>query len=134
MKSERPILIVEENDVDLTIVKRALQDIEVTHRLDVARNGEEALEYLKFEKPCIILLDLNMPGMNGIDFLKIVKQDDSLKMVPIVVLTTSIAVQDRVESFKLGVAGYMIKPIDYSHLVEMMRTIDMYWTLNELPG
>jgi CheY-like chemotaxis protein len=117
-------------------IKRALRDINVTNSLDIAGNGEEALSFLsneKNEKPSIILLDLNMPKMNGIEFLKIVKQDDLLKRIPVIVLTTSKEEQDRVESFKLGVAGYMIKPVDYLQFVEVMRTINMYWTLSELP-
>jgi len=76
---------------------------------------------------------LNMPRMNGIEFLKIAKKDDSLKKIPVVVLTTSKEDQDKVDSFNLGVAGYMIKPVDYRKFVEVVKTIDMYWTLSELP-
>ncbi len=85
------------------------------------------------ESPCIILLDLNMPRMNGIEFLRVAKQDETLKRIPVVVLTTSGEEQDKVDSFDLGVAGYMIKPVDYQQFVEVMRTIDLYWTLSELP-
>jgi CheY-like chemotaxis protein len=94
------------------------------------------LEYLrdeKNEKPCIILLDLNMPRMNGIEFLKIAKQDELLKMIPVVILTTSKEDRDKVESFKLSIAGYMIKPVDYQQFVEVIKTINIYWTLSELP-
>ncbi len=136
MKSQKPILLVEDDRVDAMTVKRALRDINVTNQLDVACNGEEALAFLrdeKNEKPCIILLDLNMPKMNGIEFLKGAKQDDVLKAIPVIVLTTSKEEQDRIESFKLGVAGYMIKPVDYQQFVEVIRAIDLYWTLSELP-
>lgn len=136
MKGVKPILLVEDDKVDAMTIKRALKEIKVTNRLDIAGNGEEALEFLrndKNEKPGIILLDLNMPKMNGIEFLKEVKQDDILKSIPVVVLTTSKEEQDRVESFKLSVAGYMIKPVDYLKFVEVMKTINMYWTLSELP-
>ena len=85
------------------------------------------------ENPSIILLDLNMPKMNGIEFLKVMKNDESLKRIPVIVLTTSQEEQDKIESFDLGVAGYMIKPVDYLQFVETMRTIDLYWTLSELP-
>ncbi|MCK5515650.1 MAG: response regulator, partial [Desulfobulbaceae bacterium] len=85
------------------------------------------------EKPGIILLDLNMPKMNGIEFLRIAKSDDDLKKIPVVVLTTSKEEQDKVSSFNLGVAGYMIKPVDYLKFVEVVKTIDLYWTLSELP-
>jgi len=136
MRSFKPILLVEDDQVDAMTVKRALKEIKVTNRLDIVNNGEEALTFLKNpenEKPGIILLDLNMPRMNGIEFLKIAKKDDSLKKIPVVVLTTSKEDQDKVDSFNLGVAGYMIKPVDYRKFVEVVKTIDMYWTLSELP-
>ena len=118
-------------------VKRALRDLNVTNHLDVVGNGEEALAYLQNEEnrePCIILLDLNMPKMNGIEFLKVIKNMDSLKMIPVIVLTTSKNEQDRIESFRLSVAGYMIKPVDYMQFVDTVKMIEMYWTLSELPA
>ena len=137
MNSKKPILLVEDDKVDAMTVKRALRDLNVTNHLDIVGNGEEALEYLKNgenRKPCIILLDLNMPKMNGIEFLKIIKNADSLKMIPVIVLTTSKNEQDRIESFRLSVAGYMIKPVDYLQFVETVKMIEMYWTLSELPA
>ena len=86
------------------------------------------------EKPCVILLDLNTPKMNGLEFLKIVKANDSLKKIPVVVLTTSGDKADIVESFKLGVAGYVVKSIDYKEFVEKIGVINLYWTLSELPN
>ena len=136
MNTRRPILLVEDDIIDAMTVERALKDIKVTNELIILGNGEEALDYLKDEdnrRPGIILLDLNMPKMNGHDFLKVVKSDEALKSIPVIVLTTSKEEQDMMESFKLGVAGYMIKPIDYLKFVETMRTIDLYWTLSELP-
>ncbi|MBW2647390.1 MAG: response regulator [Deltaproteobacteria bacterium] len=133
----RPILLVEDDSVDIMTVQHAFKDLRIGNQLETAENGEEALEWLKDtnnERPCIILLDLNMPRMNGIEFLRVVKQDESLKMIPIVVLTTSREEQDKVESFKLGAAGYMMKPVDYQQFVEVVRTIDLYWTVSELPG
>ena len=91
------------------------------------------LKNLKNDLPGIILLDLNMPKMNGIEFLRVMKTDNSIKRIPVIVLTTSKEEQDKIDSFNLGVAGYMIKPVDYLQFVETMRTIDMYWTLSELP-
>ncbi len=137
MRSNKPILLVEDDRVDAMTIKRALKDLKVTNRLDIVGNGEEALVFLrdaKNEKPGIILLDLNMPRMNGIEFLKIAKQDEALKRIPVVVLTTSREEQDKVDSFNLSIAGYMIKPVDYLQFVEVVRTIDLYWTLSELPG
>lgn len=136
MKPKKTILLVEDDSVDAMTVRRALREINVTNPLAVAGNGEDALEYLRNnanEKPCIILLDLNMPKMNGIEFLEIMKQDGRLKAIPVVVLTTSRGEQEKTESFNLGVAGYMIKPVDYRQFVEMMRTINLYWTISELP-
>jgi len=137
MKNTKSILLVEDDIVDAMTVKRALADIKVTNTLSTVGNGEEALEFLKDsnnEQPGIILLDLNMPKMNGIEFLKVMKNDISIKRIPVIVLTTSQEEQDKIESFNLGVAGYMVKPVDYLQFVETMRTIDMYWTLSELPN
>lgn len=131
-----PILLVEDDQVDIMTVMRAMKEIHVTNPVVNLENGEEALKYLrdpKNAKPCIILLDLNMPIMNGIEFLQVAKHDALLKRIPVVVLTTSEEQQDKVNSFDLGVAGYMAKPVDYRQFVEVMRTIDAYWTISELP-
>ncbi|MFH1215293.1 MAG: response regulator [Pseudomonadota bacterium] len=136
MRTNCTILLVEDDKVDVMTIVRALQDINVTNPVSVTGNGEEALEYLNNplnERPGIILLDLNMPKMNGIGFLRVIKNDADLKRIPVIILTTSQHEQDKVESFNLGVAGYMIKPVDYIKFVEMVRTIDLYWTLCELP-
>jgi CheY-like chemotaxis protein len=136
VKSKKPILLIEDDMIDRMTVERAMKEIRVTNRLEMVGNGEEALDFLRDptnETPGIILLDLNMPKMNGIDFLKIAKQDPALKRIPVIVLTTSKDERDRVDSFNLGVAGYMLKPVDYLQFVEVVRTIDLYWTLSELP-
>ena len=136
MRTLKPVLLVEDDQVDAMTVKRAFRDLKVTNPLIHKLNGEEALEYLRGEgnlKPCVILLDLNMPKMNGIEFLKIAKADDELKKIPVVVLTTSKSDEDRVETFGLSVAGYMLKPTDYKKFVETIRVIDLYWALSELP-
>lgn len=136
IRSSKPILLVEDDRIDAMTVKRALKDLKVTNQLVHTVNGEEALDYLRNEsnkKPCVILLDLNMPKMNGIEFLKITKGEEGLKKIPVVVLTTSREEQDVTESFNLSVAGYMVKAVDYKKLTETIRTIDLYWTLSELP-
>ncbi len=136
MHNSKPILLVEDDQVDAMTVKRALKELHVTNPVDTVINGEEALSFLRDPQngtPGIILLDLNMPKMNGIEFLTIAKQDDALKRIPVVVLTTSREDQDKVDSFNLGVAGYMIKPVDYQQFVEVVKAIDLYWTLSELP-
>jgi CheY-like chemotaxis protein len=136
MRNFKPVLLVEDDSVDAMTVKRAFKDLKVTNTLIHRINGEEALEYLKNEinlKPCVILLDLNMPKMNGTEFLKVAKNDQNLRKIPVVVLTTSKEERDIVESFNLSVAGYIVKPVDYKNFVEAIRTIDLYWTLSELP-
>jgi CheY-like chemotaxis protein len=136
MKSKRPILLLEDDRVDVMTIQRALKDLKVTNALHVVANGEEGLAFLKIrptEQPCVILLDLNMPRMNGIEFLKFAKQDDRIKMIPVVVLTTSKEEKDKISSFQFGVAGYMIKPVDYKQFLEVIRAVDLYWTLSELP-
>lgn len=136
MRNKKCILLIEDDQVDAMTVQRALKDINVTNDLHIVENGEVALDYLKdqkSERPCIILLDLNMPKMNGIEFLKVAKNNGTLKKIPVIVLTTSQEEQDKIESFKLGVAGYMVKPVDYQQFVEVIKTIDLYWTLSELP-
>ena len=136
MQDSKPILLVEDDSVDVMTVKRALRDVHVTNQLVHSSNGEEAMEYLRNEsnrKPYVILLDLNMPKMNGIEFLRTIKSDEVLKKIPVVVLTTSKDEQDIAESFRLGVAGYMVKSVDYESSVETIRTIVLYWILSELP-
>jgi CheY-like chemotaxis protein len=135
MNEQKTILVVEDDEVDVMTIKRAMKEIHVTNPVTVKWNGEEALEYLQGEKdlPGIILLDLNMPRMNGVEFLKHMRADERLKPIPVIVLTTSREEQDRVSSFNLGVAGYMIKPVDYLQFVEVIRAINLYWTLSELP-
>ena len=136
MINTRPVLLVEDDSIDAMTVKRALLDLGLQTLIVRSTNGEEALQYLRddtSEKPSIILLDLNMPKMNGIEFLRIIKSDEKLKTIPVIVLTTSKEDHDVIDSFELSVAGYMIKPVDYWQFVEVMKTINMYWTLSELP-
>ncbi len=137
MRNLKPILLVEDDNIDVMTVRRAFKDLKVTNQLVCVVNGEEALEYLKNEsnkKPCVILLDLNMPKMNGIEFLKVKKENEELKKIPVVALTTSKEAYDIDQSFELGVVGYIVKPVDYKKFVEAIRTIDLYWTLSELPN
>ncbi len=137
MRNSKPILLIEDDNVDVMTVERVFRDLKIANQLVSTSNGEQALEYLRTngnKKPCVILLDLNMPKMNGTEFLKIVKTDEALKKIPVVVLTTSSQQRDVVESFKLGAAGYMVKSVDYGKFVETIRTINLYWTLSELPS
>jgi CheY-like chemotaxis protein len=137
MKKAKSVLLVEDDAIDAMTVRRAFKDLKLTNALDHVTNGEEALEYLRRPDhllPYVILLDLNMPRMNGIEFLKVAKADPALKRIPVVVLTTSTEDGDIVDSYRLSVAGYIVKPVDYKKFVEAIRTIDLYWTISELPS
>lgn len=137
MKNNKPILLVEDDEVDVLTVQRALRDLKVANPLRVAGNGEEALQILQEPsevRPAIILLDLNMPRMNGLEFLRHARNDGCIDGIPVVVLTTSRQDQDIVEGFHLNVSGYMVKPVDYRKFVEVMKAIDLYWSLSELPN
>jgi CheY-like chemotaxis protein len=130
-------MLVEDDTVDAMTVKRALKDLKVLNPLVRAGNGEEALVYLRDDnnvKPCVILLDLNMPKMNGIEFLKVAKADEKLRRIPAIVLTTSKDDQDRIQTFQFNVAGFIVKPVDYKKFVDAVRIINLYWTLSELPN
>ena len=141
MKEKFNILLVEDDDIDTENVIRAFKKNKMSNPIYTVENGEEALAFLKNQgrfadhekspRPGIILLDINMPIMNGIEFLRIVKADDDLKSIPVVVLTTSREESDRVESFKLSVAGYIVKPVEFEDFVYAVKTIDVYWTLSE---
>jgi CheY-like chemotaxis protein len=135
------VLLVEDDEVDVMNVKRAFKKNNITNPLFVAANGLEALKMLRSEngKPPsvpaqrrLILLDLNMPRMGGIEFLQALRSDPDLKSIPVVVLTTSNQDQDRVEAYELNVAGYILKPVTFSNFVETMATLNSYWTLCEM--
>jgi CheY-like chemotaxis protein len=136
MRSFDPILLVEDDQLDVMTLQRALKDIKASNPLYIRNNGELALEFLQDPanpKPLLILLDLNMPRMNGLEFLKILKADADWCKIPVVVLTTSQEEQDRLASFQLGVAGYVIKPLTYPDFVEKLLIIYQYWRLSEIP-
>jgi CheY-like chemotaxis protein len=135
MKEQLSFLLVDDDRVDVMTVQRALRSIQTLDRLETASDGEAALARLRdagHALPDVILLDLNMPKMGGLEFLQVVKQDLRLKVIPVIVLTTSREEQDRMESFRLGVAGYMLKPVDFPQFIQTMNTIYQYWSLSEL--
>ncbi|QIR38681.1 response regulator [Tolypothrix sp. PCC 7910] len=136
------ILLVEDDEVDIMNVKRAFKKVNITNPIYLANNGLEALNMLRGhgeQPPAIpterrlILLDLNMPKMGGIEFLQELRSDPRLKTTPVVVMTTSNQDQDRVEAYNLNVAGYILKPVTFSNFVEMMATLNRYWILCEMP-
>jgi CheY-like chemotaxis protein len=136
----RPILLIEDHRVDITNVRRAFERCELTNPLLVARTGEEAFYFLRGHEgqpraptPGLILLDLNMPVMNGSEFLAEIRNDPRLQTIPVVVLTTSGEACDRDTAFRYGAAGYFIKPLSFADFVELIRTIALYWELSEQP-
>jgi CheY-like chemotaxis protein len=136
MKDNQPVLLVEDDVVDAMTVSRSFRELSISNEVIHRINGVEALEYLKGteRQPCLILLDINMPKMNGIEFLEKVKRSEGHRRIPVVVLTTSNDQRDKLEAFNLGVAGYMLKPMDYSQFVTVVKDIDRYWTISELPS
>ena len=131
------ILLVEDDEVDVLNVRRAFQKNNIANPLFVASNRIEALEQLRGNmiprERRIVLLDLNMPKMNGIEFLRELRQDPELKLTPVVVLTTSNDERDRIEAYNLNVAGYLLKPVTFSNFCEVMTALNKYWALVELP-
>ena len=131
------ILLVEDDEVDVMNVKRAFQKNHIANPLFIAGNGEEALERLRGgEIPKgrrIVLLDLNMPRMNGIEFLRALRADPELRATTVVVLTTSNDERDKVDAYDLNVAGYLLKPVTFSNFCDVMAALNKYWTLVEMP-
>lgn len=135
MVESRTILLVEDDKVDVMTVKRAVKKVGIHNPIALAQNGEEAIKYLKdpdIATPGLILLDINMPRMNGIEFLREREKDIQLKKIPVIMLTSSAEDQDRLDSFQLSIAGYMVKPVDFQQFVTMMDTIKGYWSLSEI--
>ncbi len=128
------ILLVEDDAIEVMKLKRAIAKLEMNHELIEAKNGEEALEILKDHSvlPDVLFLDLNMPKINGIEFLKILKKDEVLRFLPTVMLTTSSNRKDMLACYDTGVAGYIIKPLKYDHYVEKIKSALEYWSMNEL--
>lgn len=134
MRKKLNILFIEDDEIEVMKLTRTLNSLELKHNIQEAQDGEKALEILsqKDRLPDLILLDLNMPKMNGIEFLKILKNDTSLKFLPTVILTTSNNRRDLLECFEIGIAGYIIKPLKYDEYVIKLKAALEYWSLNEL--
>jgi CheY-like chemotaxis protein len=132
-----PILMAEDDPDDQLITRKALEENRVANPLVIVSNGEELLDYLhhrgKFAipasspKPCFILLDLNMPRMDGRETLKIIKQDPDFKKIPVVILTTSKAEEDILKSYNTGANSYITKPVTFEGLVNVIRSMKSYW-------
>lgn len=138
------ILLVEDNPDDVKLTLRALEKSRVGNIVDIAHDGVEALEYLsgtgRFAgrdtslKPQVVLLDLKMPRMDGLEVLQRIRADEKTKLLPVVILTTSTEERDRVESYKFGANSYIRKPVDFAQFAESVKQLGLYWlVLNEAP-
>jgi len=142
--NKKPILLVEDNPDDVKLTMRALKKSNILNEIIVAQDGVEALDYLfgtgKYDgrdtniKPQVILLDLKMPKMDGIEVLRRIRADERTQPLPVVVLTTSSEDRDKIESYKLGANSYVRKPVDFSQFAEAVQQLGLYWlVLNEAP-
>jgi CheY-like chemotaxis protein len=137
------ILIVEDDPRDVELTLTALEDYKLANEVVIARDGREALDYLycqgRFstrpnENPAVILLDLKLPKIDGLEVLKQVKSDDRLKLIPVVVLTSSHEETDMMKSYKLGVNAYVVKPVDFHEFVNAVKELGVFWAIiNEPP-
>ena len=136
MAKPRKIILAEDNPADAQRVKQAFSSVNIPLEVTHVPDGQELLNFLRTEyldNIALVLLDLNMPRMGGLEFLEVIKGTEQFRNIPVIVLTTSAEDEDRLQSFNYSVAGYMVKPVDYENFVHMMRTINMYWTLSETP-
>lgn len=135
------ILLVEDNPNDVELALHALRKHKLANNIHVVRDGAEALEYLfpgdghENAAPRIILLDLKLPKVDGLEVLRAVKGDERTRMIPVVVLTSSREERDLVESYRLGVNSYIVKPVDFQQFAEAVQQLGMYWLLlNRVPS
>ena len=128
------ILLVEDDAIEVMKFNRVLKTMGINHKITEASNGEEALFTLKDREVStdIIILDLNMPKLNGLEFLNIIKKDENLKYIPTVILTTSNNHKDVTACYKTGVSGYFVKPLKYADYEDNIKRLIGYWSKNEL--
>lgn len=139
----RRILLVEDDPKDVELTLTALEEYNLANEVVVARDGAEALDYLYCrgnfadrprDNPAVLLLDLKLPKVDGLEVLQQIKSDDTLRMVPVVVLTSSREEKDMVTSYKLGVNAYVVKPVDFHEFVNAIKELGMFWAIiNEPP-
>ena len=143
MPSMGRILLVEDDLKDVELTMTALEEYNLSNEVVVARDGEEALDYLyyrgKFQRrsgdnPAVLLLDLKLPKVDGLEVLETIKQDEKLRVIPVVVLTSSREERDMVASYKLGVNAYVVKPVDFHEFVNAIKELGVFWAIiNEPP-
>ena len=132
--AEIEILLAEDNEDDVLLVRESLEETDIAKRLHVARDGVEALEYLRersargASRPLLVLLDINMPRMNGFEVLGEMKSAPALKHIPVVMLTTSGREEDIIKSYRSGAASYITKPVNFAGFRELVSRFALYWT------
>lgn len=137
------ILLVEDHPLDIKLIKRALQRHHLANRMIVVRDGAEALQFLfaqgryaqrrDADPPKVILLDLGLPSVDGLEVLRTIRQDPSTRSIPVVVLTASTQERDIVESYRLGVNSYIVKPLDFEKFAEAVSEVGLFWVLLNHP-
>ncbi len=143
MSDLKTILLAEDNPKDIELTIEALSEFNFANRIIAVKDGVEAMDYLfyrgkygnrKQENPAVILLDIKMPRMDGIEVLKIIKDTPSLKSIPVVMLTSSREEPDLKKCYELGVNAYVVKPVDFSEFIEAVKQVGIFWAvINELP-
>jgi two-component system, response regulator len=144
MSEQHVILLVEDNPSDEELTLRALKRSQIGNPVVIARDGAAALDYLFFrgryanrnphEAPQVVLLDLNLPKIGGLDVLRAIRNDERTKRLPVVILTSSKEDQDLVESYDLGANSYIVKPVDFSQFAESVRQLGLYWLVLNQPA
>jgi len=140
----KKILYVEDSKLDVELTLEVFKDNKILNPIIVAKDGVEALEYLRMEgefsnrssgNPGMILLDLKMPRMDGLELLNIIKKDEKLKTIPVVMLTSSKEEKDLIKSYELGVNAYVVKPVDFIAFTDLVKEIGVFWAIiNEVPN
>jgi CheY-like chemotaxis protein len=138
------ILMAEDDEHDIVATKRAWKNYNMSNPLHIVNDGEECLDYLfrrgKYaepglsQRPGILLLDINMPRMDGLTTLRHIRESEEFRNLPVIMLTTSKAEEDRIRSYDLGANAYIVKPVGFEKFAEAIQTIRLFWQLTELPG
>ncbi|MCJ7817636.1 MAG: response regulator [Candidatus Thorarchaeota archaeon] len=140
MNDKNPVILLVEDDQDhVELTLNVLNELQAKHEIIVARDGAHALDFLlgghMRVQPVLVLLDLNMPKINGLDVLKRIRSEESTKRIPVVILTTSREEKDIIDSYNLGANSYIVKPVDYEQFTAAVEQLGLYWLqLNESPG
>lgn len=143
MKKIKRILMAEDDPKDIDLTLTALEEYNLANEVDIAHDGEEALDYLFFRgkfkdrektNPAVILLDIKMPKISGLEVLQKIKSDSELKTIPVVILTSSRQEKDLVDSYNLGVNAYVVKPVDFHEFINAVKELGLFWAvINEPP-